>query len=504
MPITPLLKRLSLAPLLPALICGLVTAAAQADATDTPAVTVHIDTKQDYGQWQGWGASLAWMGNVFGDRADIADLFFTDKTVHIAGTELPGLQLNIVRYNAGACSWNTIAGDRRMVVSDIILPFRQIEGYWLAPRDPDPMSSAWDWFVDAKQRQMLQMARDRGADRFELFSNAPMWWMCQNDNPSGAAKASDNNLSPDHYADFAYYLATIARHAKDEWGINFTTVSPFNEPSSKWWHENGKQEGCHVSPTEQMKILPLVRAAFDAQGLSNIDLVASDESFYDQAIATWKAFTPEVKAIVDQVNVHGYQGANGRRDELYRITHLEDGKTLWNSEHGDGDASGLELARDLNLDFQWLHPTAWAYWQPIDGGREGKGGSGWGLLDSRMLDGTRLKANPKYYVVAQYTRHIRPGMTIYLGDDPRTVFALDRTARKAVIVAYNDRNTPADYTFDLSQLADQIHVSGIWLTQPNELVLYSQVPLPPAQTRTTELTIAFPSKSIQTIELDWR
>ncbi|KAK3375846.1 hypothetical protein B0T24DRAFT_591545 [Lasiosphaeria ovina] len=38
------------------------------------------------------------------------------------------------------------------------------------------------------------------------------------------------------------------------------------------------------------------------------------------------------------------------------------GKKLWNSEYGEGDATGQRLASNLLLDFRWLKPTAWVYW----------------------------------------------------------------------------------------------------------------------------------------------
>ena len=112
--------------------------------------------------WDGWGVSLAWWGKVYGDRDDLADAVFSTRTTQVAGTEVPGLGLNIARYNAGACSWNEIDG-RKMLVSKTILPFRQIDSFWLDPRDPDPASSSWNWNVDANQRAMLLKARDRGA-----------------------------------------------------------------------------------------------------------------------------------------------------------------------------------------------------------------------------------------------------------------------------------------------------------------------------------------------------
>jgi hypothetical protein len=134
--------------------------------------------------------------------------------------------------------------------------------------------------------------------------------------------------------------------------------------------------------------------------------------------------------LVDQVNVHGYQYAQGKRAELFKIV---GGKRLWNSEYGDERHDGLGLARDLNLDFQYLRPTAWAYWQPLDGG----GNGGWGLLPANMRNRTIGKANPKYFVLAHYSRHIRPGMTILVTGENEMVAAYEPKARKLVIVAQN-------------------------------------------------------------------
>ncbi len=101
----------------------LIGEAARADATVT------VDPAADHGAWQGWGTSLAWWANVFRDRDDFADLFFTTRTVTYNGTALPGLGLNIARYNLGASSFNEVAGER-MVASPNIPRFKQIEGFW--------------------------------------------------------------------------------------------------------------------------------------------------------------------------------------------------------------------------------------------------------------------------------------------------------------------------------------------------------------------------------------
>jgi hypothetical protein len=123
-----------------------------ADVTPDPAASRGI--------WEGWGTSLAWWAAVFGNRDDVADLLFTAKTVTLEGQTLPGLDLNIVRYNAGGCSWNEVDG-HKIVVSQIYFP-RQMEGFWLDGKSADPQSPSWNWSVDANQRAMMAKARDRG------------------------------------------------------------------------------------------------------------------------------------------------------------------------------------------------------------------------------------------------------------------------------------------------------------------------------------------------------
>jgi galactan endo-1,6-beta-galactosidase len=426
--------------LVAALACALPAFAQTDQVNQIEPNTIVIDPSKSYGTWEGWGTSLAWMGKVYGDRDDLADVLFTTKTMTLNDETLPGLGLTIVRYNAGACSWNDIDG-RKMVVSKTILPFRQMEGFWLDGKDPDLNSSSWDWNVDSNQRAMLLKARDRGADHFELFSNSPMWWMCANDNPSGNGKA--DNLPEKNYPLFATYLATIAKYAKDHWGISFTSIEPFNESASSWWTANGKQEGCHFGAGEQAKFLPILRTELDRQGLNDLPIAASDENTFDLATSTWKSYPSETRAIVQKINVHGYQGAKGNRDELYQLA-VADGKKLWNSEHGEKFGDGLEMARDLSLDLHSLHPTAWCYWQPVDSDLKG-----WGFFNGDLQKAVLENTNPKYFVFAQYSRHIRPGMTILESSDANTVVAYDAGAKKLDLVTLND-GPSRTVSYDLS------------------------------------------------------
>ncbi|MFL6073091.1 MAG: hypothetical protein ACJ73S_06795, partial [Mycobacteriales bacterium] len=95
----------------------------------------------DYGAWEGWGASLSWWAGAFGDDDTLADLFFTRGDVPYGGRVLPGLGLNLARYEIGACTWQPAGSQQaRMVASPNIWRVRQTEGYWLDWNSADPGS----------------------------------------------------------------------------------------------------------------------------------------------------------------------------------------------------------------------------------------------------------------------------------------------------------------------------------------------------------------------------
>ncbi|KAK0712662.1 glycoside hydrolase superfamily [Lasiosphaeria miniovina] len=405
-------------------------------------LTTTIDAKSNLGTWEGWGTSLAWWAQAFGTRDDLADIFFTTKTQTFRGKTVPGLGLNIVRYNAGACSTNSYNGSK-MAVSPKMMRSREMEGFWHDWASTNPSSSSWNWNVDSAQRNMLWKARDRGADVFELFSNSPMWWMLKNKNPAGSDDGGSDNLQSWNYKDHALYLATVAKYAADNWGFKFQAVDPFNEPSATWWSgKTGTQEGCHFDVATQATVIGNMRAELDSRGLAATIISASDESYYDQAVTTLQELGPAALSRVSRINVHGYQYDKGARDKVRSLATAA-GKKLWNSEYGEGDATGQRLASNLLLDFRWLRPTAWVYWQVLDGG-------GWGLVDADNDAKTVAAVNQKYFVLAQFTRHIRPGMRVLDAGSDYAVAAYDAAARTLVVAAVNWGD--AQYlNFDLSR-----------------------------------------------------
>ena len=458
--------------------------------------TIELDPTRTQGVWEGWGVSLCWWAKVFGNSNDLADLLFTTRDVTLVDSPLaegplPGLGLTIARYNVGACSPNEVDG-QRMAVSKIILPYRQIEGFWLDKRDRSPESSAWNWQADAAQRAMLSKAHERGVRHLELFANSPMWWMCRNRNPSGAPLGRDDNLLPEHIDDYVHELVAVALRAKKVWGTPFTTVEPFNEPSSDFWFADCKQEGCHFGNEQQEQILRLLRRELDAAGLRDTRIAASDETSYDHAIAIWKKFAPEVRALVDRINVHGYQYEKGGRGELASLAH---GVSLWNSEYGDADGSGMRMASSLHRDFAELRPTAWCYWQAIDG-------KGWGLIQGDLPHGTLTRTNPKYHMLAQYTRHLRPGMTVLSSGEREIIAARDSVSGRVVLILLNASKQPQHRLIRIARLATAWDGAQAWITEPAGSTRHAPTTAPTIANGCVAVDI--PAQAVLTIELTGR
>lgn len=451
--------------------------------------TTTVDPGVSWGLWQGWGVSLCWWAHVLGKSEFLADAVFTMKFVSFKGRQLPGLGLNIIRFNLGGSGWNKI-GDETMSASPNIPSFKQIPGFWLDWLSDDPSSSSWNWSVAPKRIDMLRMAKERGVDHFELFSNSPMWWMLENHNPSGSTAGLTNNLQPWNFQNFTKYLAITVQHFKKALGVEFTSVEPFNEPASLYWNARGTQEGCHFDRSLQEWTLNILAKELQHRGLSTT-IAASDEWHYDMAVETWNAFNKSTQALVGKVNTHGYQYANGRRDLLYEATR---GKALWNSEYADGSGSGLEMATNLNLDFHWLHPIAWCYWQIVDES------DGWGFFQANLHDEDPdlAKVNTKFFVMAQYSRHIRPGMQIIDGGEANTVAAYDTADRRLVLVTANYGNAQW-VTYNLSKFTSIGGPATRWCTNTDGGETYAKHHDLQAG---KVMSVYFAKNTVQTIEID--
>ena len=186
---------------------------------------------------------------------------------------------------------------------------------------------------------------------------------------TAGSDTGDDCLDPAYYDQFSEYLVVVAKHACEQWAINFESIEPLNEPSADWWKFPIAQEGCHFDLATQQTIIPKLRRALDAAGLRKVLISASDENSVDVALDTWHKFDSSTHSLVGALNVHGYfSGTNPYRGPNMPLLHdaAAGSKRLWMSEYGDGDASGLTMAQSIVQDIKGLRPTAWIYWQPVE------------------------------------------------------------------------------------------------------------------------------------------
>jgi O-glycosyl hydrolase len=422
---------------------------------------VSIDPSTHFQRWEGFGTSLAWWAHVVGAYPEPLRSEIVKKGISDLG-------LTIVRYNIGG-------GEAPGVHS--MESRARVPGYM----HPD---GTYDWTADEAQRWVLMRAKILGVDTFEAFSNSPPYFMTVSGSVTGAADGG-NNLREDSVDPFARYLATVVERFRDHWGIRFETLDPMNEPEAPWWKYPGRQEGCHVSRgPRQSELILATRKALDWLGLDT-KISACDESWTDWAASSWDALSPEAKRCVYRMNTHCYGGNSNHQLNERAVT---DDKRLWMSEYGDGDASGMTLAHRIVHDLRDMQPSAWVYWQVVDGG-------GWGCVDIDLNSAKQsYTINPKYYVFGQFTKFIRPGSKFLGIDGPDTICVLQGT--RLVIVSVCDSARHA--TFDLSRFTRLGMLASIVQTSR----LRALANLPSVRILNKRFSIALPDHSVTTFVVD--
>lgn len=404
------------------------------------------------GRFEGWGTSLCWWANRVGysDKMtqQAAELFFSED----------GLGLDIARYNVG--------GGDDPAHTHITRSDSKVPGY--ATGFDDSGNLIYDWTADQNQRNIAIAAKAANSDLyFEGFSNSPPYFMTNSGCSSGSVDKITDNLKSDQYDNFAKYIADVTKHFKDEWGIEFESYSPMNEPDTNYWGANSnKQEGCHYDPgASQSKMIVATRAALDNAGLNDVIVAGMDETSIDSSVKNLDKLTDEAKNALGRIDTHSYSGS--KRAQL-KDKAVSMNKTLWMSEVDQGGKAGvnagnmsmgLNLANNILADMNGMQPAAWVMWDIVDKHKDSKfsgeeeafldqNGTLWGVGMANH-DTETIELTQKYYVFGQFTKYINPGDTIIASSD-RTLAAYNKDTGAVKIVAVNDSGSAKDYTFDMS------------------------------------------------------
>jgi O-glycosyl hydrolase len=410
--------------------------------------------------FRGWGMSLAWEANdLYGGGRQPArikdsdaqrqymDLLYGDPADRLT------LGFTIARYNIGG-------GDD--LTHTHMRPDAQMEGFQAGPGAP------FDWTRDASQRRMLHEAQKRGAEIFEAFSNSPPYWMTVSGCSSGTKVARHDNLPPDMYKNFVDYLATVTKHFRDVEGITFESLEAFNEPDGRWM-AGGRQEGYAASYTSQNALIPMLRATLQRDGLDTI-VSGVDMNNVDDAVAGARQLNSDAVSALGRLNTHDYHTDNiGNSAKLssYRSLARKLHKPIWMSElgccfSGQGDGTdmwgALFIADSVRKDLRDLGAEAWVLWQPD-----------WNVIafDSH---GGAFQLKKQFYVLAQYTRFIRPGFQIIsAGGAYNTLAAYSAASQRLVLVSTNWDSARTN-DLDLSAFSSLPSSAKVYRTTADETV----------------------------------
>jgi O-glycosyl hydrolase len=442
---------------------------AQADAS----VTVTPDPSYAQDKFEGWGTSLVWFANATGDyppaiREKLAKLLFGDD----------GLALNIARYNIG--------GGNAPDVKDYLRAGGAVEGWWKAPAGTTRTDTDWwsaddpaDWNknADATQRWWVNRIKN-DIDHWETFSNSPPWFMTVSGYVSGGFNATADQLKADSVDDFAAYLAGATKRLEKAEGIKVDTIDPFNEPNTGYWSTRlgsdglptgGRQEGAHIGPALQQKVLAALPTALKKAKVK-AEISAMDETNPAIFSTNWNSYSQAAKDAVGQMNVHTY--GTGQRTTVRDLAKAAD-KPLWMSEvegdWGDGQSftdmrPGLGLAQQMVNDLRELEPKAWVFWQPVEdydnmkpGGESAKGGN-WGSIQlpfsctsTDTLQTCPIHTNTKFDTARNFTHFIKPGDKLIKVDDTSSAAAVTKDGKGASLVHVNSTTAARTVTIDLSK-----------------------------------------------------
>ncbi len=410
-------------------------------------VSIQINSEWDKPRtvFRGWGTSLAWFANTTGTwpdsiRNEMADLLF--------GAD--GLAFNIARYN--------IAGGRRPGTPPLSRANANIPGLWAMPegargrdwwRADDP--TMWDWDADRGQQWWLGAIRDRvPADQviFEAASYSPPWFMTVSGDVAGATERYQPNLRPGYERQYADYLVLAMQGLERKHNIRFHSIAPLNEPNTPYWVSGNRQEGNFFDPEGQSRMLLATAEALREHGSTAL-LTAMDETNPATFVINWAGYTPEARAAVQRLNVHTYTatGLTGARD-VATVAQLP----IWMSEVDlsasltvqdfEDPTSALALGEQIVSDIKRLEPEAWVIWQAIEpSALPGDPGSNWGLIrtDMSVLRPADMSFHltAKFYAMASFSRHLRPGFRLIRNDDPDTLTALSADGTQAVVIHVN-------------------------------------------------------------------
>lgn len=388
---------------------------------DTLAYPIVVDAKRQVNE--GWGVSLCWWAGQCGKWSEKKIDQLIDWMVSPTG-----LNWNLFRYNIGGgddpkwtnCTQHHMGSGKGLRA--------EMEGF------QDERGGEYHWDRDEAQRKIMLKIKEKRPDAvFEAFSNSAPWWMTKSGCVAGNAEGGKDNLKKEYYEDFADYLVTVCKHYKDEYGIEFKTLEPFNEAMTSYWHQSGVQEGCHFDVASEIAFLKVLAPKLKASGL-NTKISASDETSVMDALGSMREMMKDgIASEVAQFNTHTYGASHAARSQYGSLSRAT-GKACWMSETGAGGSGvggNLNMTQRLFDDVRYICPDAWLDWQYME-----EANDQWCFVKGSFSNATVSKVK-NYYVRQQVTRFIPAGYTFVTSLNEQSLSALNPTGDTLVVALLN-------------------------------------------------------------------
>lgn len=329
---------------------------------------------------------------------------------------------------------------------------------------------AYNWNLMAAQRMILTEALRRGnIDYIWVKVSSPPGWMKDNNDD-----AHGGHVLPEHYQDYADYLADYFIGMERNYGFQLDGLSIFNEPG--FGDENVNYESTSTTPEEYRDILKVVHQTFQERGLEHVHFHGSESGHITGADGALSAYLPVIMAdsvaavALDVVQIHQYGDYRmlygiGPADDWEGLRELADrhDKPVWESEIfvGGGQLGSQDIHEGLRAaQFIWAAMTmgnveVWHYWQyahPEDPN------SSQGIIAYNSRRGT-YAVRPRYHVLKQWVKHVPTGSTRIVAqsdEDSLFVAAYQSGDTTLTVIAFNLTSENIATTFIFSNSIYQV------------------------------------------------
>lgn len=281
-----------------------------------------------------------------------------------------------------------------------------------------------------------------------LFLNSPPVAMTANGIAKGGKSTNNYNLKNLDYSAFARHMATVVKHFKDVDGIEFSYISPINEPQHDWSTQD--QEGAWCPNNQQKSVCFALNNELATQGLSTKVMLTEAASVGD-ILGTSTAATPSgsqqqldymfnstdvcdlrnLPNIPKELAYHSYwNDTNNKSMSDQRKQAAQEAAAIgvslhqseWCALSGPADGMpadyaatsnmdmGMYVAKMIYADLNYANAISWCFWTTMDQGYPSR----FHIVrltptGATPQDGGTAEATKAMWTLGNYSRFVRPG-----------------------------------------------------------------------------------------------